>query len=201
MIRYPIQAAIFILGCCSAISCTNKQTKDTASIFTEVDSLTEIYLDLQDSILVTWNLMLNDDNQRIKRLHSLLHELQVIGQIDPQELAALQTRLKLLKETRFTPKTISDNQLVDEYDFATNSLVAEILSLAESHSAYSYNTTMQHLVDEIRSSEQRVEAARITYDSVVLAYNHFIMRHKQYMHDIDPNNSLEKKPVFQLTTE
>jgi hypothetical protein len=187
------------IGCCFTIGCTPRQAENAPSAFTEVDSLTEVYLDLQDSILMTWNLMTNDDNQKIKGLYALLHELRVVGQVDPQQLASLEARVHQLKQIRYTSKTVSNAQLVDEYDFASNSLVAEVISLAESHSSYSYNTTMQLLVEEIRSAEQRIEKYRDTYDGIVVLYNNFLMTHKDHMQDIDPNNTLEKKPLFQLT--
>ncbi|MCU0358331.1 MAG: hypothetical protein MUE95_12195, partial [Cyclobacteriaceae bacterium] len=50
---------------------------DVSASFTEADSLTEIILNLQDSLLITWNQMISDDNAKIKAMQFLLHEIEV----------------------------------------------------------------------------------------------------------------------------
>jgi hypothetical protein len=64
------------------LSCDSKKQQD-GTTFTRIDSLTDMYLVLQDSLLDTWNLMIKDDNQKIKAMKSLLHELEVGGQFSP----------------------------------------------------------------------------------------------------------------------
>jgi len=184
-----------------ASSCVDKKSEVTTTTFSETDSLTEVYLNLQDSILTAWNLMINDDNMKIKAMHNLIHELQVTGQFDADKLKALDHRIDQLKRIRYTPKSMANSTVVDEYDFASNSLVSELIALAESHSAYAYNITMQGLVEEIRTSEQRIENYRVAYDAIVNQYNKFITVNREHMKEIDNTNSSEKKPVFQIVSE
>ena len=184
-----------------ASSCVDKKSEVATTVFSETDSLTEVYLNLQDSILTAWNLMINDDNMKIKAMHNLIHELQVTGQFDADKLKALDHRIDQLKRIRYTPKSMANSTVVDEYDFASNSLVSELITLAESHSAYAYNLTMQSLVEEIRTSEQRIENYRVAYDAVVNQYNKFITVNREQMKEIDNTNSSEKKPVFQIVSE
>jgi hypothetical protein len=169
--------------------------------FTEADSLTEIYLNLQDSILLAWNLMINDDNQKIKAMHNLLHELQIAGRFNPSQLESIEQRVEQLKKIRYTPKSMKNSDVVDEYDFASNSLVTELVALAESHSAYSYNSTLQNLVEKIRTAEQRIENYRSAYDAIVLEYNRFLTVNKEHLRDLDLAGALEQKPLFQMVSE
>lgn len=191
----------FISALGAGSGCVQQKTNEKSTSFSLTDSLTEVYLNLQDSIVTSWNLMINDDNKKIKGMHDLVHELQVTGKFDADKLKALDHRIDQLKRIRYTPKSMANSDVVDEYDFASNSLVTELVVLAESHSAYAYNTTMQSLVEEIRTAEQRIENYRATYDAVVNHYNKFILVNKQHMKEIDNSNTIEKKPLFQMVSE
>jgi hypothetical protein len=90
---------------------------------------------------------------------------------------------------------------VEEYDFASASLVSELIALAESYSAFSYNTTLQKLVEEIRAADLRVENFRADYDAVAQQYNEFIEENKELLKEIADNGKLDKKPLFQMASE
>ena len=182
------------------LSCDSKKQQDGTS-FTRIDSLTDMYLVLQDSLLDTWNLMIKDDNQKIKAMKSLLHELEVGGQFSPEELYSLEQRIDQLIKIRYTPKTMWNTDVVEEYDFASNSLVTELISLAESHSAFSYNKVMQQLVEDIRAADLRVDHYRMEYDALAMTYNSFLEDHQDVLKEIDDTGAPGKKPLFQMTSE
>jgi hypothetical protein len=199
-----INKLLYISSVCIVLagtSCETRKTEDVTTTFTEADSLTEIYLDLQDSILLAWNQMINDDNQKIKAMYNLLHELQISAGLDPEQTKSLEQRIKQLKQIRYTPKTMWNNEVIDEYDFASNSLVAELIAMSESHSAYSYNTTMQKLVEQIRTADQRIENYRQSYDAIVIRYNQFLSENKHSLKEVDVVGKLEEKPLFQMVSE
>jgi len=184
----------------TAFGCTHNRT-ERSTTFTEADTLTEKYLNLQDSILLAWNMMINDDNEKIKAMHNLLHEIQVGGEFDEDQIESLSHRVEQLKKIRYTSKSMHNSDVVDEYDFASNFLVAELIALAESHASYSSNTTLQNLVEQIRTAEQRIENYRINYDAIVLSYNKFLTDNKENLHEVDVAGTLEKKPVFQMASD
>lgn len=190
-----------IAGIVSLSGCQQKRTEPETITFSKADSLTGIYLNLQDTILVTWNQMMQDDNRKIKSMFHLLHELKVVGQVDPDQLHSLEIRIKKLKSIRYTSKTIGNADIVDEYDFVSNSLVTELITLAESHSGYAYNTILQTMVEHIRTAEQRIENYRITYDATVTRYNQFLVDNKDVLVASGQKISLEKKPLFQPNAE
>jgi hypothetical protein len=183
------------------MSCSEKQDTPEQTAFTRTDSLTEVYLNLQDSMLLAWNLMMNDDNQKIRAMSQLLHELKVCGQFDPKQLEALDARLQQLTRIRYTHRTMSNSDLVEEYDFASNSVITELISLAESHKAYGYNKVLQGMVSDIQNADQRVVMYRAQYDSAAHLYNDFLERNREYLRDIAEDGKLEKKPLFQMASE
>ena len=182
-------------------SCKKQQPQQTQEIFIQADSLTEIYLNYQDSIFLTWNHMIHDDNQKIKAMLALVHELKVEGNFDPDNISSLEGRIKNLRQTGYTNESIRNIELVEEYDFVANSLISELISLAESHSAYTSNSTMKNLVEQIRMADQRVENYRAAYDNLITAYNKFLFNNRGQLEKDNVIGNLENLPMFQTGSE
>jgi septal ring factor EnvC (AmiA/AmiB activator) len=197
---------IYFPGLCVAIACflavigcENKNTVHTE--FTKADSLTETYLALQDSMLQVWNTMIHDDNRKIKAMHHLRHELSMSRPEKREELEHYKERLDDLLELRYDQQSMSDAELVSEYDFASNSLVSELIALAESQKEFAYNPTLQKLVDSIRAADQRVNNYRQEYDDIALRFNRFVEHHLNTLEEIEKDSTIQKKPLFQMAAE
>lgn len=185
---------LVFMGCNS-----RKQSDPTA--FTKIDSLTDTYLALQDSMVDTWNMMIKDDNKKIRAMKGLIHELEIGGQYSQGDLKSYEQRVEQLGRIRYTPKTMWNADVIEEYDFASSSLVTELIALAESYTAFSYNTTLQKLVEEIRAADLRVENYRADYDAIASQYNQFIEDNHELLKEIAENGTLDKKPLFQVAAE
>lgn len=181
-------------------NCTEKPAA-TSTTFTKQDSVTDTYLAYQDSMLQAWNIMINDDNQKIKSMHNLIHELMVSNPDHRDEFTMYEERLEQLLHIRYTQKSLANADVVEEYDFASNSLISELLSLAESQTEFTYNTTLQQLADEIRLADQRVNNYRNDYDGIVTAYNRFLEKNKNFLSEVDQDTAPDKKPLFQMVSE
>ncbi len=115
-------------------------------------------------------------------MHNLLHEANPVSNPDQREtLATYEEHFSTSSPACTFPKSPSRiTTLVEEYDFASpNSIISELISLAESQTEFAYNTTIQKLVDEIRSADQRVNNYRTDYDSIVIVYNRFIDKNRE----------------------
>lgn len=185
--------------CVVVTSCSVKVTEDTKPAFTKTDSLTDKYLAYQDTILLSWNVMTNDDNQKIKSMHNLLHELIITGGDDRDKLEQFEEQLYQLERIRYTQKTMGNAGVIEEYDFASTTLVQELISLAESKTEFAYNTTLQKLVDEIRMADQRVGGYREEYDAIAAKFNMFLEKYQRDLKDVSHKDSLEKKHLFRMT--
>lgn len=179
--------------------CEKKPVQETS--FTKADSLTDTYLAYQDTLLQAWNSMIHDDNRKIEAMAHLLHELSVSTPEKRDELNVLHERLEHLGSMRYDQQTMSDAEVVSEYDFVSNSLVSELISLAESQREFAYNTTVQKLVDSIRAADQRVNIYRGEYDAIASRFNAFLDRHQQTLSEVEDDSSIVKKPLFQMAGE
>lgn len=183
------------------VQCGSKTDAPEKTGYTHADSITEVYLILQDSLHGAWSTMLGDDNEKIRAMKNLVHEMKIGTPYTPEKLTALELRIDQLTKIRYTPKTMSNTDVVEEYDFASNSLVTELISMAESLSSFSYNTTIQKLVENIRSADLRVENYRAEYDSVALAYNRFILEHTATVKEATGSDTVMKKALFTAEAE
>ncbi len=179
------------------IGCQSKKSEPVKVTYTDADSLTAKYLNFEDSILMAWNVMIDDDNKKIKAMWNLVTEIKNSGTHNADQIKSLEQRIKQLKEIRYTPKNMGNADIIDEYDFATNSLVSEILTLTESHPQFSSNSNLQKLADFIRMADQRIENYRISYDDIVKRYNSFIDENHDRLKEINITGTVEKKPLFQ----
>lgn len=181
------------------LSCKEQKSSTAEVHFTQEDSITDRYLVLQDSLLYVWNLMINDDNQKLKAMSNVLHELSIGKQAEVEEIEILQKRLAQLWRIRFTQKTMYNPDVIEEYDFASNNIMSEILSLTISSPKYEENTTLQNLVEIINLADQRTLLYRADYDVIAGSYNSFLERNQRALKSIDATISLERKALFEIS--
>jgi len=180
------------------LSCSNQQANHEKTTFTKIDSLTETYLILQDSLLHAWNVMAWDEKEKIKAMHSLIHMMHQKEEFNGKELVTLEQRLDQLDRIRFTQKSLANNYVIEEYDFASNSLISEILSLAEADPEFIKNEVAQRLVDKVKMTDQRVDEYRAQYDLAATRYNLFLDRNKDYIKEIGKDYKGEKWALFRM---
>lgn len=186
----------------TAISCNNHPNKKTAvADFDQIDSLRATFLTIEDSLVHTWNVMINDDNKKIKSLKRLVQEVVFAGGVDTTITNRLFQQVKELKSKRYTSKTMTDSDLIDSYDSSSNALINSIVTLATSHEEFERNIVMNKMVDEINHAEGKILFFRLDYDDVAKLYNLFIAEHKELMKDIDGEYDPNKLPLFELPAE
>lgn len=203
MIRKTTYITLIVALAC-LISC-NQQTQQHSAqnntTFTKIDSLTETYLTLQDSLLHAWNVMAWDEKEKTKAMHGLIHLMHQQSEFDDEQLITLEQRLEQLERIRFTQKSLANNYVIEEYDFASNSLVSEILSLAEADPEFIKDKAAQKLVDKIKLTDQRVGEYRSQYDRIASRYNVFLEKNKNYIKEIDKDYNGEKWALFRMASD
>jgi len=182
------------------MSCGEKKADNNSATFTKADSVTDRYLAFQDSLLQSWNVMINDDNQKIKAMHNLLHELLITSTDERDQLTKYEERLEQLLRLRYTQKSMGNSDVIEEYDFASTTLVSELISIAEAKPEYAHNVTLQKLVEDIRLADHRVNNYREEYDMIVIQYNQFLEKNKSFLLEINHDDSLQKRHLFQMVS-
>ena len=186
-------SAILLLLAAGLISCA-KKGDIYHTTFTKADSVTDFYLSLQDSVIRSWNIMINDDNQKIKTMRNLLHELKVTSGVD--QFGIYEERLDDLKDLRYNQESMGNKDIIEQYDLASSSLATELINIAEARTEFSYNTTLQKLVQEIRITDQRVALFRSEYDAITKKYNSFLQTNMNYLNDFAQKDSMALRPLF-----
>jgi hypothetical protein len=189
--------SVLFLVVLGGVMCCTKRADIYHTTFTKVDSVTDSYLSLQDSVLRSWNIMIHDDNQKIKASRNLLHELQVTSSKD--SLGVYEEKLEHLKAMRYDQESMADPAVIEKYDLSSQQLTAELISIAEDRSEFGYNTTLQKLVNEVRIADQRMTLLRLEYDAITKKFNSFLQANKIYLTEISQKDSLELLPLFRPT--
>lgn len=182
------------------LSCGRTATSGEKSHFTHTDSLTETFLTFQDTLLHSWNILAKDEHEKLDALEKALHGLIRLSAAEPAQIASLHNRLDQLKQIHITQKSLSNPYVVEEYDFASSSLISEVLSLMETNPKIISDRELVELIDRIKLTDQQIEIFRISYDSIATEFNHFIEKNRHYLKDADPHN-LERRPIFNIANE
>ncbi len=185
-----------MIGSFALVSCVRSTVSNEKTNFTHIDSLTETYLTLQDSLLHSWHLLAKDEDQKLKAIENTINELVKLSPSNIAQLVVLKTRLNQLKEIHITQKTLSNPDVVEEYDFASNSLISEVLSIADANPALLADNQLSSSIEKIKVTDQRVLNFRLTYDSIANEFNAFLEKNKGMLKEIDNSTSLEKRPIF-----
>ena len=194
--------SLTIIALLSFIGCNNHpENKTTEASFDKIDSLRATFLTIEDSLVHTWNVMINDDNKKIKRLKRLVQEVIYAGGVDSMITKTLIEEVKQLKLKRYTRKTMADSGLIDYYDLTSNTLVNDIIALASSHEEFGRNIVMDELIEEINQAEGKILFYRLDYDEVAKMHNQFIEQNQAVMEDISSEGNRKKLPIFELPTE
>lgn len=199
--KHRFTGLILAISALALCQCGKKADINPHANFTKADSVMDSYLWLQDSIHDVWNVMINDDNKKIAAMRHLLHELEVSNAAEPEMIKSYEQRLDQLITRRYNQKSMAEADVIEEYDFASNSMVTELVSLAESRSEFAYNSTLQKLVDEILAADQRVNNYRDQYDLIAAEFNTFLEVNKNFLKEIEEGQSLDKKPLFQMASD
>ncbi len=194
---------LLLFICCAAgwASCNNRTSALERNNYTHIDSLTDTYLNLQDSLLIAWNVMAKDENEKLRSIHEVLQAMSSSDLFNKNLVASLEQRLEQVKRIRFNQKTIANPHVVEEYDFASNSLISEIVSLAESNLTFIQKKELQSLIDAIKEADQRVNYFRSDYDFIAQKFNLFLDNHQNHLKEIDQNAINGKRPLFQMASD
>ncbi len=194
---------LLLFICCAAgwASCNNRTSALERNNYTHIDSLTDTYLNLQDSLLIAWNVMAKDENEKLRSIHEVLQAMSSSDLFNKNLVASLEQRLEQVKRIRFNQKTIANPHVVEEYDFASNSLISEIVSLAESNLTFVQKKELQSLIDAIKEADQRVNYFRSDYDFIAQKFNLFLDNHQSHLKEIDQNAINGKRPLFQMASD
>lgn len=180
-------ASVFLFLVCACSTTTTVQEK---THFSRLDSLTDTYLALNDSLLTSWNRVVRDEIDKSKTFQELIDKIKANGETGAREVEALQMRILQLDRIRFNQKNMDQPHVVEEYDKAcvaiVNDLIAKTSPMEEAVSTRDW-------FEEFRAANY---ARRAYYDSLAEAFNTFVRQHRTTLKDLGPTTQLDEKPLF-----
>lgn len=187
-----------VAACSSRI---NRQTEEQLTD-EQFDSLRSVYYGLNDSLKHAWNIMMEDDSEKINNLHLLLDEIQKLETRGTDTLDSLNQMVSMLEEMRYDSVSVRSSALIDKYDSANTAVSNAVLDYVENIPEAEYNPVVNVLVDQVMSANNSILLYRIRYDRFSEDFNIFLEKYKNVMSNIDSSGGpVYKRPMFRLVND
>lgn len=184
-VAMAVPIAIGILIGCSSSTGIQERTQ-----FSRLDSLTDTYLILQDSVLQSWNRVVRDEHERTEAMREMIEKLKRSTMADDQQIASYRASFEQLDRIRFTQKTMIDPYVVEEYDRACTELSQTLTKIAGT------SAELQTTVEWLQTSKVDHYYHRFYYDSLARSFNRFVFENKSELAELSNAGQLEEKPLF-----
>jgi hypothetical protein len=163
--------------------------------FTRLDSLTDTYLVLQDSVLQSWNRVVQVESEKSRTLAAMIEEVAKAG-LEAPVVQSLHSQLNQLENIRYSPATLSNPHVVSEYDEACETLFRSIFQLAHPQTESANAGGFQSESDWISKMKELTLRQRSYYDSLALRFNEFVEINHSELKEMERPSALERKPLF-----
>ncbi len=193
------ESAIFLVVITILTACSSSTSLREKTNFTHLDSLTDTYLVLQDSVLQSWNRVIKTESEKSKTLEQLLAHLSTT-QIDSDLINSLDEQVQQLEKIRFTPKTLWNSHVVNEYDESCSLLIQRITDLSSKEAEISSSKDYQTAINWINQIQNLSTSHRLYYDSLAQRFNQFVEKHREALKEMERNGQLDNKPLFKVDT-
>jgi len=187
----------FVLIIFLLLSFSCKKPGKTKVSHSEVDSIEIAFHGSYDSIKVCWNRMITDDDEKLFHIKRLLEEISYTNNYDQEIYDSLMTLQEELVALRYDQQSMSNSDLIDDYDIRTAELIKKVITFSKNHPDFKKYPLMSELIMDIQEADNRVLLHRIKYDNFCRIYNEIISQHEDIVTRINPQ-SLEKKALFTL---
>ena len=188
--------AIFLFSI--LVECKKSSTSGDVVSTSGVDSLILVYESTGDSVASAWKRMTEDDDEKLFHIKRLLEEVTYTGKFDQVALDSLMAKHSTLVALRYDQKTMSDSDLIDEYDVLTAQVIDEVISFSQSNPDYSKYPLMEELIMDIMEADNRVLFHRIKYDNFCREFNDLVKDQVSAL-SAAGEEQLEELPLFTLS--
>jgi hypothetical protein len=170
-------AALAAIVC--ACGSSNSVHEHTAN-FSKADSLTDAYLVLSDSLLLSWNRIVRTEMDKSRALQEIINDLDNASLLSDELRESFAVRMEQLEKIRFTQETVGDEQVVEDYDLAFQSLATDLEKITKDK-------------EEFKFLEEHSILNRVSYDSLANVFNAFVHKNKSMLKEVD---QVDEKPLF-----
>jgi hypothetical protein len=168
-----------------ACACSTSNSVNEHTSFSKADSLTDAYLELSDSVLQSWNRVVGNEMDKERTLEEIINDLDQAHLLTDELRESFQVRMDQLEKIRFTQETIANQQVVEDYDLAVQSIIDDLTRISDSDAETPFKFLLKNSY-----------LNRASYDSLAKSFNDFVKENRDALKDINSSNELETKPVF-----
>ena len=190
---------ITIVLCLAALSaCKKSSTKVPLSPADITFAKSQLVLH-SDSLTAKWQEMVKDDDDKLASMKRLMEEVSYTNDYDEQQFDSLMAAIAAINKERYDWKSMTNSDIIDQYDVESDALLAKVLNVAQSHPQFENYPLMQELITEIQESDNRVFFHRVVYDDLAKNYNSFIVTNSEALGQAGLAETPEQRPLFQLS--
>jgi hypothetical protein len=190
-IAAAVLLVLILLSSCNKETTSGNSDKSIA-LKNEIDSL-------QIVINNAWDTMMVEDDVKLKYMKRVLDEAVYVLNSDEAKKNKLSAQIDTLKNLRYDRISVSNSNLIDKYDSATNLNIKRVFDYLDSNdSAYSV-PLINDLHIEIDELDQMVIHRRGHYDEPAMHFNKLLKEEEKNIKKLgEPYSSLKPYPLFVL---
>jgi len=189
---------VAIALCVAACNRSNQNnTNNTETVEGEAE-LKNQYDSLYKQVMVAWDAMIADDDNKLFMMKRLLDEVSYTGNFNKNSYDSLTAQVENLNKVRYTMLTMTDSDLIDLYDSLSANASQKVKSFAQSNPEFNNYPLMDELIIDISEADNMVLLYRIKYDNAASDYNAFLDAHAEFIATLNYKVPPEKKALFTL---
>ncbi len=174
--------------------------KDTSkSRVAKLDSLKTELDSLRNAVDKAWDSMIFEDNKKLDLLKRTVDESVYVLNVSEDDQTRFHNEIESLREFRYDRQSMSDSDLIDDYDEATNKTIQNIFSFLDSIENSNQVPLIRDLRIEIMEMDEMVIHRRGYYDEPAIRINWIIKNEADRLRKLgEPYASLDPYPLFIL---
>jgi hypothetical protein len=159
-----------------AFSC-KKTDRPTAATEEPADALQVQADNLRDSVEVHWVRLIESDNRKLDNVERVLREMSSYPYYDRGRIADLRDLQSRMRQIRYDRESLASDERIDRYDIASDSLMYGLMQLFRSVDQADKYSSIDALIDEIKSADDSTIIYRVYYDKYAKELNEFTSTH------------------------
>ena len=192
-ILFVVIAALFLSNC-------KRTSKPSGSEQKEIDALVNALMVLEDSVDSAWEVMINDDDEKIQFMKRLLLEVSYTNIYNKDRFEELNQMIEDLQGLRYDRNTMSNSDLIDQYDSATFEVTGHIFEFVTDHPSYDQFPLMEELISDINDKNGMILIYRVHYDGFAIERNKVVQDNNDGLSQRLSESDLQLLPLFQLAS-
>ncbi|MEQ8358615.1 MAG: hypothetical protein RH860_03945 [Cytophagales bacterium] len=180
-------------------SCKKDSSKSKAA---KLDSL-KIEIDsLRLAVEKAWDTMIYEDNKKLDYVKRMVDEAVYVLNVSEVDQNKLHSDIEALRNFRYDRQSMSDSELIDAYDNATDSTLRMVFTFIDSIDNSNQVPLIVELRKDIMQMDNMVINRRSHYDEPAMEINSIIKHKSKMLRKLgEPYASMEPYPLFVLNPD